>query len=143
LFGRPHRMHRIIAAYRHTRRTPWLTLTPRVIFVGCGRVSKFKRCLCPGIFSYHIHCVSQICVGCAALTRNASIQRLNHTRLNDFRRCPRYTSAYSKRVPRTNCALRIKKCAARISSGIYFFKHKLINIIHELLKLCTPINFLE
>ena len=35
--------------------------------------------------------------------------------------------AYSKRVPRTNCALRIKKCAPRISSGIYFFKHKLIN----------------
>jgi len=29
-------------------------------------------------------------------------------------------SAYSKRVPRTNCALRIKKCAPRISSGIYF-----------------------
>ena len=28
--------------------------------------------------------------------------------------------AYSKRVPRTNCALRIKKCAPRISSGIYF-----------------------
>ena len=28
--------------------------------------------------------------------------------------------AYSKRVPRTNCALRIKKCAHRISSGIYF-----------------------
>jgi len=29
--------------------------------------------------------------------------------------------AYSKRVPRTNCALRIKKCAPLISSGIYFF----------------------
>jgi len=28
--------------------------------------------------------------------------------------------AYSKRVPRANCALRIKKCAPRISSGIYF-----------------------
>ena len=28
--------------------------------------------------------------------------------------------AYSKRVPRTNCALRIKKCAPRISSGICF-----------------------
>ena len=28
--------------------------------------------------------------------------------------------AYSKRVSRTNCALRIKKCAPRISSGIYF-----------------------
>jgi len=28
--------------------------------------------------------------------------------------------AYSKRVFRTNCALRIKKCAPRISSGIYF-----------------------
>jgi len=28
--------------------------------------------------------------------------------------------AYSKRVPRTNCALRIKKCAPRISSGINF-----------------------
>ena len=28
--------------------------------------------------------------------------------------------AYSKRVPRTNCALQIKKCAPRISSGIYF-----------------------
>ena len=36
---------------------------------------------------------------------------------------PQYTTghrAYSKRVPRTNCALRIKKCAPRISSGIYF-----------------------
>ena len=30
------------------------------------------------------------------------------------------SGAYSKRVPRTNCALRIKKCAPRISSGIYF-----------------------
>jgi len=29
--------------------------------------------------------------------------------------------AYSKRIPRTNCALRIKKCAPLISSGIYFF----------------------
>jgi len=29
-------------------------------------------------------------------------------------------SAYSERVPRTNCALRIKKCASRIFSGIYF-----------------------
>ena len=29
--------------------------------------------------------------------------------------------AYSKRVPRTNCALRIKKCAPWISSGIYFY----------------------
>jgi len=28
--------------------------------------------------------------------------------------------AYSKRVFRTKCALRIKKCAPRISSGIYF-----------------------
>ena len=28
--------------------------------------------------------------------------------------------AYSKRVFRTNCALRIKKCAPRIFSGIYF-----------------------
>jgi len=27
---------------------------------------------------------------------------------------------YSKRVPRTNCVLRIKKCAPRISNGIYF-----------------------
>jgi len=27
---------------------------------------------------------------------------------------------YSKRVPRTNCALRMRKCASRISSGIYF-----------------------
>ena len=48
--------------------------------------------------------------------------------------------AYSKRVPRTNCALRIKKCAPRISSGIYFFKHKLIIIgldwIGELAKYC-------
>jgi len=31
-----------------------------------------------------------------------------------------WTSAYSKHVPRTNCALRIKKCAPRITSGIYF-----------------------
>ena len=31
-----------------------------------------------------------------------------------------HPSAYSKRVPCTNCALRIKKCAPRISSGIYF-----------------------
>ena len=30
------------------------------------------------------------------------------------------TRAYSKRVFRTNCALRIKKCAPWISSGIYF-----------------------
>jgi len=40
---------------------------------------------------------------------------------------PTHGRAYSKRVPHTNCALRIKKCAPRISSGIYFFKHKLIN----------------
>jgi len=31
-----------------------------------------------------------------------------------------FTRAYSKRVPRTNCALRIKKYAPRISSGVYF-----------------------
>jgi len=31
-----------------------------------------------------------------------------------------FSRAYSKRVHRTNCALRIKKCAPRISSGIYF-----------------------
>jgi len=31
-----------------------------------------------------------------------------------------FSRAYSKRVFRTNCALRIKKCAPRISSGIYF-----------------------
>jgi len=31
-----------------------------------------------------------------------------------------YYRAYSKRVPHTNCALRIKKCAPRISSGICF-----------------------
>jgi len=36
-----------------------------------------------------------------------------------------FCRAYSKRVFRTNCALRIKKCAPRISSGIYFLKHKL------------------
>jgi len=34
--------------------------------------------------------------------------------------CVGKVRAYSKRVPRTNCALRIKKCAPRISSGIYF-----------------------
>ena len=33
---------------------------------------------------------------------------------------PVETRAYSKRVPRTNCALRLKKCAPRIPSGIYF-----------------------
>ena len=32
-----------------------------------------------------------------------------------------WARAYSKRVPRTNCALRIKKCAPRISSGIILF----------------------
>jgi len=37
-----------------------------------------------------------------------------------FERISRRDCAYSKRVPRTNCALRIKKCAPRISSGIYF-----------------------
>ena len=31
-----------------------------------------------------------------------------------------HSRAYSKRVFRTNCALRIKKCAPLISSGIYF-----------------------
>ena len=34
---------------------------------------------------------------------------------------PPWDRAYSNRVPRTNCALRIKKCAPRISSGIYFY----------------------
>jgi len=33
----------------------------------------------------------------------------------------RGTRAYSKRVPRTNYALRIKKCLPRISSDISFF----------------------
>ena len=33
---------------------------------------------------------------------------------------PVRSRAYSKRVPRTNFALRIKKCAPRIFSGIYF-----------------------
>ena len=79
--------------------------------------------------------------------------------------CLSLRRAYSKRVSRTNCALRIKKCAPRISSGIYYYKHKLTNklccfqlvcsnllllwielvhyIIHELLKLCTPKKSLE
>jgi len=34
--------------------------------------------------------------------------------------CSEITRAYSKRVPRTNYALQIKKCASRISYGIYF-----------------------
>jgi len=46
--------------------------------------------------------------------------------INDKLQCNVTTSlmcsrAYSKRVPRTNCALRVKKCAPRIFSGIYFF----------------------
>ena len=45
-----------------------------------------------------------------------------------------YGSAYSKRVPRTNCALRIKKCAPRISSGIYFLSTSLLtnNVVFNL-----------
>jgi len=42
--------------------------------------------------------------------------------------------AYSKRVPRTNCALRIKKCAPRISSGIYFLSTRWLtnNVVFNL-----------
>jgi len=43
--------------------------------------------------------------------------KLFHTHTHAHAHGPR---AYSKRVPRTNCALRIKKCAPRISTGIYF-----------------------
>ena len=39
-------------------------------------------------------------------------------------------SAYSKRVTRTNCPLRIKKYAPRITSGIYFF-HVICSNYHE------------
>jgi len=35
--------------------------------------------------------------------------------------------AYSKPVPRTNCALLIKKCAPQISSGIYFLSTAQVN----------------
>ena len=47
---------------------------------------------------------------------------------------PHNASAYSKRVPRTNCALRIKKCAPRISSGIYFSSTSLLtnNVVFNL-----------
>jgi len=43
-------------------------------------------------------------------------------------------NAYSKRVPRTNCALRIKKCASRISSGIYFLSTSFLtnNVVFNL-----------
>ena len=37
-----------------------------------------------------------------------------------------HLSAYSKRVPRTNCALRIKVCTPDFQWHL-FFKHKLIN----------------
>jgi len=51
-------------------------------------------------------------------------QVLNKSKLWSWRvtvgRCVINIRAYSKRVPHTNCALRIKKCAPRISSGIYF-----------------------
>ena len=40
-------------------------------------------------------------------------------------------SAYSKCVPRTNCALRIKKRAPRISSGIYFLSNYHENTMPE------------
>jgi len=40
--------------------------------------------------------------------------------VNVFLKNKKNVWAYSKRVPRTNCALRNKKCAPRISSGIYF-----------------------
>jgi len=78
-----------------------------------------------------------------------------------FSRVKHTDRAYSKRVPRTNCALRIKKCAPRISSGIYFLSTSYLTnnvvcsnllllwielvhyIIHKLLKLCTPKNSLE
>ena len=43
-----------------------------------------------------------------------------HIQYNSSVHHPECVRAYSKRVFRTNCALRIKKCAPRISSGIYF-----------------------
>jgi len=46
----------------------------------------------------------------ALAQRRSSLHRLNNQR----------GTAYSERVFHTNCALRIKKCAPRISSGIYF-----------------------
>ena len=69
---------------------------------------------------------------------NCALRRHSHSTLSRLRRHTVHTGkfissshfnlflqrdarAYSKRVPRTNCAPRIKKCAPRISSGIYFF----------------------
>ena len=67
---------------------------------------------------------------------SGKLQIMEHTQVNQTaQHCPlqrtghlsqqhspshRSARAYSKRVPRTNCALLIKKCAPRISSGIYF-----------------------
>ena len=53
-----------------------------------------------------------VCSALVAYTRRRQIETLDP--LNASAR------AYSKRVPRTNCALRIKTCAPLISSGIYF-----------------------
>jgi len=45
---------------------------------------------------------------------------LDFTEARDSEAVASAGGAYSKRIPRTNCALWIKKCAPRISSGIYF-----------------------
>jgi len=51
----------------------------------------------------------------AAAPRSLAVRGVHTAPRNQQR-----TRAYSKRVFRTNCALRIKMCAPRISSGIYF-----------------------
>ena len=53
-------------------------------------------------------------------TRVSLIYRTHYGFLTSMRYTNPRSRAYSKRVPRTNCALRIKKCAPRISSGNYF-----------------------
>ena len=97
-FGSAHRPSTIQKNRRHCLRS--------------SKIGNIRRVL--DIFSILFGRWQQRCAGISLLELPAQLVPFRSTTGDDR------DSAYSKRVPRTNCALRIKKCAPRISSGIYF-----------------------
>jgi len=80
--------------------------------LGCRR-GDVVAIFCPNSFQWMM-------VATAALRIGAVFAAVNHLLKPGMALSSPSARAYSKRVLRTNCALRIKKCAPRISSGIYF-----------------------
>ena len=124
---------RLLMSSCNCEHSDWLRTLPETLVSSANLRMEFSVLL----FTKRLGNVSATCnvsVSVSSRTHNVSSRsRLGHSsrRLGLGRKglvqipATTHTRAYSKRVFRTNCALRIKKCAPRNSSGIYFFKHKL------------------